>query len=719
MSTKTIEFRAKVQKFRSEVEQIPGITKKAARQMTRAFIDEHKKTENEARKAARAQARAAERAANAWREDLGGALDEVSPMLGRLRELAERSSTQMQAGAGSAGALAAGLGAVVAVGAAVYLGSLAAQAYEARVQIMEASQATNIHAETLAALELATRGTRVEADQLFDALRDFGEVMYDVDQSGGRAEETFRDLGIQVRDEAGRFRDVNDVFVETIDKLQGVESGAERAAYAQQLMSDDGARLMAVLGDQSLSEWVELSREFGVDVGPQARAEMAAWRASTAQLGVAMDQLGQSLLNAIGFETMSEIVNGFSLGLVYLQRSIGTFASEAIGDLQRVTTSWWEMMRAPGDQGNRVRFLAALDDIKDWNAELEIAQAVADDAAIAFIKMGKAREAGFARGPTGGGRTLSASPVAAPTASSAASSSGSAPTLADLGIDKMVQAYEQLDKIVSDLRISTLEGEAAIVAAYDARIRKVLELARVSGEFAAAQEAVALYEMQRERDIAEVRAEAAAQEQVRRREAVEASFATAQAAVDLANGIADMVITISEQAADAQGKTTAEQKKAMKAAFAVQKATALAQAGINTALAVTQALGQLPPPASFVVAGLAGALGAVQVGLIAAKQPPSFHLGGTIGGSGDAPDEVPINARRGEGVVSTAGMAALGRENLDAINRGAAPMSAPVVVVEVGGEAIEAATARGLSRPSPGTRAALRRAGVSKRPGHA
>jgi len=71
----------------------------------------------------------------------------------------------------------------------------------------------------------------------------------------------------------------------------------------------------------------------------------------------------------------------------------------------------------------------------------------------------------------------------------------------------------------------------------------------------------------------------------------------------------------------------AEKKKA----FNQQKAISLVQAAIGTAQGVVSAL-TMPPPASFILAALTGALGAVQIGLIASKK---FPEGGSGGGGGD------------------------------------------------------------------------------------
>lgn len=62
--------------------------------------------------------------------------------------------------------------------------------------------------------------------------------------------------------------------------------------------------------------------------------------------------------------------------------------------------------------------------------------------------------------------------------------------------------------------------------------------------------------------------------------------------------------------------------------FEAMKAISITEAIINTAKGVSNALGSAPPPLNFVLAGLTGALGAVQVAKIASSEPPSAAAGG-------------------------------------------------------------------------------------------
>lgn len=84
-----------------------------------------------------------------------------------------------------------------------------------------------------------------------------------------------------------------------------------------------------------------------------------------------------------------------------------------------------------------------------------------------------------------------------------------------------------------------------------------------------------------------------------------------------------------------------------KKAFAANQIASIIQSGINTALAVTQALTAAPPPFNFILAGIVAAAGAAQTALIAAAPMPEFALGGTA-----QPDRPFIAGENGPEVIN-------------------------------------------------------------------
>lgn len=70
-----------------------------------------------------------------------------------------------------------------------------------------------------------------------------------------------------------------------------------------------------------------------------------------------------------------------------------------------------------------------------------------------------------------------------------------------------------------------------------------------------------------------------------------------------------------------------EQRQANRRRAVFEKALAITEIAINTAKGVAQALGAYPPPASFILAGVVAALGAVQIAAVASKPIPAFEKG--------------------------------------------------------------------------------------------
>ena len=135
--------------------------------------------------------------------------------------------------------------------------------------------------------------------------------------------------------------------------------------------------------------------------------------------------------------------------------------------------------------------------------------------------------------------------------------------------------------------------------------------------------------------------------------------------IDAANTASDLIERFGEK-----------NKKNQMLAFNIRKGTAISEAVINTALAVTRAIAELGPVAGPLAAAAITATGAAQIALIA-SEAPKFHTGGMIG---PAPDERVITAQPGEFVLSKQTVQRVGAENIERMNRGADPTK-PIVIV--------------------------------------
>ncbi len=286
---------------------------------------------------------------------------------------------------------------------------------------------------------------------------------------------------------------------------------------------------------------------------------------------------------------------------------------------------------------------------------------------------------------------------------------------------------------------SRLEGAAALEAAAQREIEDIQEMATaiIDSETATAAErvearetaadAVLGIEEQLAADLAELRAEArqeraddlaaevaanqaAADEMRRARE--EAQAAQLQSAVDFVHGVSDLLNAAAEAEVNQTEAGTAARKEALKKQFEINKATAIANAAVNTVLAASNAFGNAPNPiVGAVLAALATAVGIGQVAAIASKPPPTFHSGTSAIRAADlAPDEGMARVRAGEAVASPQGVANLGgREAIDRANRGGGGGAAPIVVIsKVNNRTTDVSTHEQIRRPDSPFSEALR-----------
>ena len=95
-----------------------------------------------------------------------------------------------------------------------------------------------------------------------------------------------------------------------------------------------------------------------------------------------------------------------------------------------------------------------------------------------------------------------------------------------------------------------------------------------------------------------------------------------------------------------------------------EKASNLAQAGINIATAITKVL------PNVILASLVAAMGAVQIGAILDTPIPKFAQGGMIGGRRHSAGGTMINAEAGEFIMSRSAVQSVGIDNLNRMNEG-------------------------------------------------
>lgn len=526
-----------------------------------------------------------------------------------------------------------------------------------------------------------------EADDVQDVLKELSVKARDASQS-------YKDLGITVTDANGRYKDAWTLLGEVQTALQRVATQGERNAIIDELASDAGIRLAGVfrMSREELQKRIETMRRSGeVITSEQAAIERdfsEALREATADIG--------DLSRAIGTELMEEftpMLASFSDWLDKLQDAKDPLrdATDLMRDLAGATIKvgestvivakgYLDLLRIlPGFQAYSFvikrafdvdvdevarNFSGLLGHLRDLRAGLEA------ESNVAVLDPITIRAGGG-----GGGRRRTRSDEAGEREAKRKRESEQQKRRA--AYMELLRGQEQFHQAEINMRAQAGAAAESLVdmqagnelqqlAATMTRRRQVI-LSEYELEVINAEERNRrLEDVDREHQdrIAEIRRQASQQRLQEWANEFEQYVRLGQQITSAVQGFADQQtrhsIERAEERAEAEiaalersgasAEVIAEQKAAIeqrldekreqleKAAFERNKAVSLVNAVINTALGVTQALSSAPPPASFILAGLVAAAGAVQIATIASSQ----YSGG--GGGVSAPSVGGVSA---------------------------------------------------------------------------
>lgn len=305
-------------------------------------------------------------------------------------------------------------------------------------------------------------------------------------------------------------------------------------------------------------------------------------------------------------------------------------ASAAVRKLavEKVASAKADMLKV-GEGTSRVALNSAIEELKALDAKIEMVKT--QDELVITGQFATQREIK---------KTADAQLQAAAAAAKRAADEAALAEV-ERGILEQTQTYRSVLTSLQETTRATndaqLEGAAAIEASLARQIEKVNELAAAQVERgvggteeilaieAARLEAVTALQAKAAEDIAAIDAGTAEKRDKLRQEELDKDIAAAalrKAATESAT--LDLLGATSEafaMAAEEQSKTN---KDAAMAMFVASKAAAVAQAVVNTALAISSA-NTLPPPANFIAMAAAGVSGAVSLAAIASSPPPSFN----------------------------------------------------------------------------------------------
>jgi len=675
-----LSIKANTAKFEEQLKKLPGVTDKEAKKMARQFARQFDKAEQAAKKSSRQMA-------NSYKGSFG--------KMGKAAKDFQK-------------VLAAGVFASAAAG--VFKLANSASEYVDKVGLM--SRQTGLTSETLIGLEFAAEAAGGNIDELKEGLNALTQKAGMASRKGGEAAAIFKDIGVSVNDANGNLRSADEIFRDTINALSGLSSTSDKASVALELFGGGGAKVAAILADGtgSLDEWTAKAREAGLVMDGEALKASEDMDRGMAQLKLTMRavtlETGKNLIPAMILvtEAVGKVINVVAKAVV----AWDDFTDSLFGDIKRgqaVQNTYVGIERAIHQtrkaaeqyegtltnlggvtmegaeaaqllqrrvnlmenatialmEGNRLTEREQ----RNLNKAIEEGRHIARQMGLDFNELTKelitAREAelelesGDFSDLESEISRLGQSTII--TDKLAASADQAADKLAALNRSFELEALARVDEPLAKFQQEIDRVNTALLQGLDAQLGHDAILAAVDelNETRLEKEQEVqdkITEMNQKRIEARLAAEEAANEQAA---AIQTAFA--EGTISLANDVFELA------------------KSQRGISFEQQQALAIAQAVMNTAVAITKTFAeQGVTPLSIANAAIAATAGGIQIAQIKSQ---TMHAGGMVGGT---PDEVPANLLRGEAVITRAGVDALGGEQaVNAINRGGSSM--PMIIV--------------------------------------
>lgn len=723
----TFQILADVSRFAAEAGKVPGITEKQAAAATARFLAQQQA----------AQARAAKASEDAARREIAAADKAAAAQIAasertaREAEAAAERAAAAQIAAAEKAAAAAEKSAREQIAAQERIAREAADAADKLARLGEVgddvAQLTrrfNDQAEEIRRLAAITGDQEAASRALAAAQRQLDADLAKVNGTAGSAADKIGKVGGSAGKLAGFLSVVSPGLADAARNVGDLADGGELASEAWEsfggalkanalVLGTLGAAVVAAglayraatLEVSRINEQREFERELAQSLVPAENALRDALQAQAVATGklseaglaeLKVRQATQAQVSAYLTATAdkinaleSEIASGQKY--INLQRGIAA-ALVIVADL---TTGLGATIGRAAASGRSLSEVIA-DDARALNSAFDAVTGLesgADDARARIDALNTAAAENTAALKAAQLATLDAQAALEAKGSADAAATAATEAGADAARDRL-DAEQALASFLSGLAAQrqaitdqALSDEQRLRTERDRALQEIEDnlSAQLAAEQLTASEKVAALEAARETELVieqqylEQRAaliagaDTAVEEQraAARADAADAQAATQDAQIALAQQSAQSLVDLTS--AIYGGMTDAGLKKGLGAAFAVSKAAALAQAGLNTALAISNALATpLPPPAPQIAAAAAAVSGGVAFASIAAQQPPTYHEGTLYadgpGSPGLGGDEFYALMQRGEVVIPSDRAAEPGmRELLGAI----------------------------------------------------
>lgn len=150
---------------------------------------------------------------------------------------------------------------------------------EGGVRLARMARNVGASAEALSGLSKAAKASGLGLDDIGEAMKFLGRNASEAADGDRELLNTFRRLGIQVRDSSGHLRSVKDLFFDLADAMRALPEGGMRSSMSLKLMGKSSFEMVGFLsqGSRAIQEQIERFKSLGVVSSEESAKTAMAW----------------------------------------------------------------------------------------------------------------------------------------------------------------------------------------------------------------------------------------------------------------------------------------------------------------------------------------------------------------------------------------------------------------------------------------------------------
>jgi len=192
-----------------------------------------------------------------------------------------------------------------------------------RDEIYKLSKATGVSTEALAGFKYAADLAGSSGEDFDRGLKALIREMQGVKDGNAESVKTFKELGVSILDSTGKMKPIETVIYDVADALKGMGNDAERAAVSQKIFGRAGLDLLPMLmeGAEALKEYQERAKMTGQTFDQLSGEQAAKFKDAMTETKKAMQGLRMAIIGQSGIiPALTEMAITVTAVNVYFQQ---------------------------------------------------------------------------------------------------------------------------------------------------------------------------------------------------------------------------------------------------------------------------------------------------------------------------------------------------------------------------------------------------------------